>query len=238
MKNNFNEEIQIFSSLRIDVTFQDISKRLKTSKHPQEIYKIASDTLKQMKGKWKPAALIQWYDFKLDTEKKIGQINVKANETIFLNLGYSCGFLKEATHVMITAHSVGGKLDQESANASARGDLLEAYVIDIIGLVILEKISNIIKRIAEDQAQQMGWGVGPFLSPGSVHGWDLEEQSKLCKLLPIDEINVTIKNSLMLFPLKSIVALIGIGPYYKSSKVGSTCDVCSKRDNCQINQSY
>ncbi len=81
-------------------------------------------------------------------------------------------------------------------------------------------------------------GVSPFLSPGSVHGWELEEQSKLCSLLPIERINVIIKNDTVLFPLKSITALIGIGPGYDSNKVGSTCDVCSKKNKCEMKQLY
>lgn len=236
MKSNFNKDTQIFSSLKVDVTFQDISKLLKTSKASHEIQKIARHTLKQMQGKWKPVALIKWLDFKLDSQEGFGQIFLNSNETILLDLGCSGAFLKSATHIMVCVHGIGEELDQESANASARGDFLEAYITDLIGLAALEKTSDIMKSIAEDQARKMGWGVGPFLSPGSVHGWDLEEQSKLCKLLPIDKINVALKKNSVLFPLKTIGALIGIGPDYETVKVGSSCDVCNSRNNCQMNR--
>ena len=55
-------------------------------------------------------------------------------------------------------------------------------------------------------------------------------------LLPIERINVNIKNNTVLFPLKSVAAVIGIGPGYDATQVGSTCDVCSKRDTCQMRQ--
>ena len=234
MKSNFNKDVQILSSLNSDVTLQNILERLKTSKNSPEIYKTAQTVLEKMQGKWKSAALFQWFNFELDQKKGFGRICQKSGEVVQINLGQSIKFLKPATHVILGVYSVGEGLDGESANTSLEGNLLEAYIIDLIGLAALEKICAVIKKKAEDQARKVGWGVSPFLSPGSVHGWDLEEQSKLCQLLPIDRINVSIKNNSVLFPLKSIVALIGIGSDYETAKVGSKCDVCSKRDNCQM----
>ncbi len=236
MKSDFYKELQTFPSLMVDVSFQSVSRLLKTSNNAYEIHNVAQETLIQMKDKWKPSALIQWFDFALDRKTCVGKIKQNSSETVSFSLGHSGIFLEKATHVMVSVHSIGAELDLESANASTRGDFLKAYVIDLIGLVALEKTSNIIKSMAEDQARKKGWGVGPFLSPGSVHGWDLIEQSKLCALLPIDKINVTMKNSSVLSPIKTVAGLIGIGPAYEGDKVGSTCDVCSKKDKCQMSQ--
>ncbi len=135
---------------------------------------------------------------------------------------------------MVSSYTIGQTLDTEFANVSSKKSLLEAYMVDLIGLAALEKTGAIIKKSAENQARSLGWGVSPFLSPGSVHGWELEEQLKLCSLLPMDQINVKIREDAVLSPLKSIAALIGIGPGYDSIEVGSTCDVCSLRSNCDM----
>lgn len=80
---------------------------------------------------------------------------------------------------------------------------MEAYFIDLLGLIVLEKTGHVIKRIAEKQAQKSGWGVSPFMSPGSVHGWELEEQVNLCALLPLEKINVNVREDAIFSPYKT-----------------------------------
>lgn len=234
--NIFNKKAQILSNLQIDVTFQDLEKKIKTSGNSPEIFKTARATLEKMRDKWEPAVLFQWFDFELDEGAASGHIIKNSGEFIHLNLGHSIKFLNQARCVMVSSYTIGQTLDIESANTSSSGSFLEAYMIDLIGLTSLEKTGNIVKKKAEDQARNLGWGVSPFLSPGSVHGWSLKEQPTLCGLLPIEQIKVTIKNDAVLFPFKSICALIGIGPGYDSNEVGSACDVCSKRNKCEMKQ--
>ncbi len=121
-------------------------------------------------------------------------------------------------------------------NASSKGDLLEAYFLDLIGLIVLNKVEQTVKEIAEKQGRNLGWGVSPFLSPGSIHGWELEEQLKLCTLLPLKSINVKIRGDAVLSPFKTIPCLIGLGPGYDSVQVGTTCQVCSKNDDTLKNK--
>lgn len=235
MKNDLYTKAPIYPSFTIELSVRSILKRLKTQKSADKIHEMAQEKINQIQDLLKPSAVVQWFDFDLDQKTGIGRIRKESGELVFFHLGCSGTFLEAASHVMVNVHSIGEDLDKESTKASARGDLLEAYIIDLIGLVALEKTSDIIKKMAEEQARQMGWGVGPFLSPGAVHGWALEEQSKLCQLLPINKISVTMKSDSVLYPLKTIAGLIGIGPAYVKDKVGSTCEVCSKKDICQMN---
>ncbi len=78
--------------------------------------------------------------------------------------------------------------------------------------------------------------MSPFLSPGSIHGWELEDQQKLCSILPLNEIDVQILDDSVLIPFKSLSCLIGIGAGYKANLVGTTCQVCSKNNDCQMKQ--
>ncbi|MCP4342621.1 MAG: hypothetical protein GY799_28005 [Desulfobulbaceae bacterium] len=118
--------------------------------------------------------------------------------------------------------------------ASQKGDHLEGYFFDLIGLIVLDKVNTEIKDTAEKKAIEYGLGVSPFLSPGSVHGWELGEQKKLCSFLPLKAIDVSIRDDAILSPFKSISSLIGIGKNYKSAKVGTTCQVCSKKNECEM----
>jgi hypothetical protein len=230
--------VRILSNCKIDLTFQDLEKKIQTSGNSSGILETAREILKNIQGKWEPAALFQWFEFEIDKKRSLGRIIQQSGDTIHLDLGQSIKFLEQAAYVMVSSYTIGQALDAESAKASSEGSMLEAYMVDLIGLAALEKTADIVKKTAETSAKQFGWGVSPFLSPGSVHGWNLEEQTTLCSLLPIEKINVTISNDAVLFPLKSIVAVIGIGPGYDSRKVGSTCDVCSKRNSCEMKQTH
>lgn len=78
-------------------------------------------------------------------------------------------------------------------------------------------------------------GRGPFLSPGSVHGWDLIDQAVLCSLLPLQEIDVQVgKKNGVLQPFNTVSSLIGIGLGYTAATVGSTCQICSNNERCEM----
>ncbi len=229
-----DKNTQILSSFKIDISFQDLEKKIKTSGNSPGIFKTAEKTLAKMQGKWEPVVLFQWFDFEIDNKTKLGRILQTSGNPVSLDLGHSIRFLKHAQNVIVSSYTIGKSLDDESTNASSNGNMLEAYIIDLIGLTALEKTGNLLIKHTENQAKTLGWGVSPFLSPGSVHGWDLKEQSKLSTLLPIQQINMTLKKNAILIPVKSMIALIGIGPEYNSTKVGSTCDVCNKKNSCEM----
>ncbi len=233
-----DKNIQILSSLQFNISFQDLEKKLKTSGKSTEIFKEAQRSLEKMQGKWEPAIVFQWFDFEVESKTNFGCIIKEPEKPIHLDLGHSITFLRHARYVMVSSYTIGQALDIESSKASSNGNILEAYMIDLIGLTALEKTEDILKKNVESQAKTLDWGVSPFLSPGSVHGWELEEQSKLCALIPIQKIDVTLKNDTILYPLKSIIAVIGIGPGYDAIKVGSTCEVCSKRNTCEMKQTH
>jgi len=227
-----NRDLQVFSNLRIDITFADLEKKIRTNGKSPAIQKIALDTFNEVAGKWEPAALYQWYSFEIDSDTGFGYVKKNNGEMVQLELGASASYLENARSVMVVCYTVGETLDAEAAEATSKGGLLESYIIDLMGLTALDKAGDFVRKKAEEQAKRMEWGVGPFLSPGSVHGWALQEQIKLSELLPLETINMRIRQNAFLYPLKSVFAVIGIGPGYESCEVGSTCNVCNKRNNC------
>jgi hypothetical protein len=166
----------------------------------------------------------------------IGRLHEQDTGFVDIDFGHSIEFLSAASHVFVSVYTAGDALEQASKAVAQTGDSLAAFFLDLIGLLVLEKAGNQMKHIAEEKAAERGWGVSPFLSPGSVHGWELEGQIPLCTLLPLEQINVRIQENAILFPFKSISCLIGLGPGYAAAKVGTTCQVCSKNQNCPMKQ--
>ena len=87
-------------------------------------------------------------------------------------------------------------------------------------------------RMAEDRAREMGWGVGARLAPGSLVGWDTARQTEICALLPLDAADIHLTDSGLIVPFKSASGLIGVGPGYRETTVGSVCGLCRLKDSC------
>jgi hypothetical protein len=232
--NIIDLQAHVVDHIDVNVALQDLLLEIQTSGNRPELSIVAEKTLEMVKGVWRPAAVYHWFLFDKADSGNAGFLLQNAVKHQEINFGHSIQFLEHTSHALVAVYTVGQKFEQESKNASARGDLLEAYFIDIVGLIILRRVEQTIKEIAEKQAQKYGWGVSPFLSPGSVHGWDLQEQEKLCSLLPLEKIGVELHSNGVLLPFSTVSCLIGIGPSYQATKVGTTCQACSKNHACQI----
>lgn len=226
----------VLTPIKVDVTSQDLLQQVKTSGHRPGMVKTAQRTLDKVRDLWRPAAVCRWVEFQQTDADTLGVLVPDSGSPCRIDFGFSIQFLRQASHALVSVYTAGQELEQASMDASSRGDLLEAYFIDIIGLIVLDRAGQAVKEIAEKQARDSGWGVSPFLSPGSVHGWDLEGQIPLCSLLPLEKINVTLRKDAVLSPFKTVSCLIGLGPGYDAVRVGTTCEVCSKNRDCQMKQ--
>lgn len=149
-----------------------------------------------------------------------------------LKVGPKIDLLHPAQRVIVGVNTLGLSLEKRVDELQESKDLLDAYMLDTVGVVALGEVGNELRVIAEKRAAELGWGVGAALAPGSLVGWPLTGQRQLCALLPIEMINVKLNPSCVLEPHKSASTLIGIGPGYTSSRVGSVCRFCSLAANC------
>ncbi len=230
----FEDQPKISINIDIKVEFEDLAKKIQMAMTRPAILQAAEPVFEKNKGIWQPAMVCQWVEFTPEELDDTGYIIRFGSLAQQLQVGYSKKFLVHAQHALIAVYTAGPQLDEAAALASREGQFLDAHFLDLLGLLVLEKTEGLVKQYAEKKAGDAGWGVSPFLSPGSVHGWELEEQSKLAELLPIKEIRIRISEAGVFSPFKTISCLIGIGPDYEQDQVGTTCRVCSKRDTCQL----
>lgn len=226
---------QIKTEIKIVITLEELNNKLQTGGKRQNIVDAAKKTLETVNNSWNPSLVYRWLPIKR-SETTAGDFVLGDSTCTSLTLGHSSRFLVEAEHTLIAAYTAGDILEKTGQESSKNQQFLEAYILDILGLLVLEKTGKLVTQKAEQQAAEFGWGVSPFLSPGSVHGWELEEQLKIAPLLPLEKIGVSIRSDGVLDPFKSLTCLIGIGSAYTNKQVGSTCQVCSKNSNCQMRQ--
>lgn len=233
---NFVTSAQTITDLTIRIALADLAPKIRTSTPRPDIMATAEKMLDRVAGIWRPAIVYRWLRVTPgeDGRRKTTLHTDPEGSAISLDLGHSTCFITAAEHALIAAYTAGREIEEEAMKATDSQEFLAAFILDLIGLLVLEKTGDIVKNIAEEAANSRGLKVSPFLSPGSVHGWDLEEQTALCSLLPLESAGITLLDDAVLTPFKSLSCMIGVGSGYTASEVGSTCQICARNGNCPM----
>ncbi len=149
-----------------------------------------------------------------------------------LHLGRHAHLMDEADLACVAVCTIGGALEQEARELMATGRNLDGYMLGEAGVFALDAVMTRVRRLAEAEAAGRGWGVGAELAPGQLSGWALSEQKALCGHVDVTAIGVSLTEAGMLVPQKSASLLIGIGPGYTATTVGSPCEFCANQATC------
>jgi hypothetical protein len=180
---------------------------------------------------WQPACVYDWFDVRSVEGEKATIVSLDAAETV-LHVGPKADLLAPARRVVVGVVTIGPALERKVRELQAAGDNMMSYLLDSAGVVALGVAGEALRCVAEDAARELGWGVSPSLSPGSLVGWPLRGQHELCGLLPLDQVGVRLTDHSVLEPHKSAAGLIGLGPGYESTRVGSVCKYCALQNTC------
>ena len=151
-----------------------------------------------------------------------------------LHIGLHADLLAFACEALVSVCTIGKALDERVQTLLADNRLLESYLLDTAGVIVLGATGEPIRRIVEEEAARRGWGVSRAMGPGSLAGWTISDQKALCALVDLTAIGVAVTAAGILVPHKSGSGLIGIGPNYEANCVSSTCQFCRFRHTCQF----
>jgi len=153
-----------------------------------------------------------------------------------LTVGPRATLLEPAQRLVVAVWTIGAALEERVRDLVAAGNMLLAFMLDTAGVMCLGVVGEAVWAATEERAAALGWGVSPALNPGSLEGWPVEGQRELCALLSLDEIGVSLSPYCVLEPLKSVSAVVGMGPAYPSAHVGRMCDCCTLAKTCLVRQ--
>lgn len=180
---------------------------------------------------WQPVCVYDWFDVRSVEGEKATIVSLDATEAV-LHVGPKADLLAPARRVVVGVVTIGPALERKVRELQAAGDNMMSYLLDSAGVVALGAAGEALRCVAEDAARELSWGVSPSLSPGSLVGWPLRGQHELCGLLPLDQVGVRLTDHSVLEPHKSAAGLIGLGPGYESTRVGSVCKYCALQNTC------
>jgi hypothetical protein len=143
--------------------------------------------------------------------------------------------LARAQMIIVMVCTIGSELD-ESISSLFKVDPIIAIALDGVGSAAVEMLAIQACNYFEAQAKNDGLNTSMPLNPGMV-GWPVEQgQPQIFTLLNSDEIQVSLTESCMMTPNKSLSMVLGVGE--NVSAVGSSCDYCSLKGVCKYQNHY
>lgn len=165
--------------------------------------------------------------------------SVKFNKDSFSisNSLFECGKIiasnfKECNSIVILAATLGDRISDYSRELMDEGEILSGFLLDKIASEIVEQYADRIEIIVGNKLLEFGLNITNRYSPGYC-GWNVKEQHKLFSLLPEKFCGISLTESSLMIPIKSVSAVIGIGKNAdKRDYQCSICDIefCYKRE--------
>lgn len=126
--------------------------------------------------------------------------------------------------------TVGNDITCISNELITSGNMLEGYIVDVIGSLIAENSADYIEQKLSLNVSTDELSITNRLSPGYC-GWDVSEQHKLFSMLPEDFCGVSLNESALMVPIKSVSAMVGIGKHIIKGLY--PCSLCTM-DKCYM----
>ncbi len=223
----------VIRDIPIELAAQDILASPGRKQIRPELLSNAEESIVLGQSLWQPMAVYDRFQVQaVDGEHvHLAPLHQKDGATV-LRVGPKADLLLEAKEILACVGTIGPALEEQVHELQAAKEGLQSYLLDNAGVLALGAVGEALRCLAEEFATGQGWGVSAALSPGSLVGWPLQGQKELCALLPLDQIGVRLNKHYVLEPHKSFSTLIGLGPGYTSTKVGSVCKYCALKNTC------
>jgi hypothetical protein len=131
--------------------------------------------------------------------------------------------LKASEKIAIFACTIGDAVYEKSRTLMKNNEMLHGYIYDIYGSLAVENAMDQVQNMLKLEMAVTGSGISNRYSPGYC-GWNVAEQKKLFSLLPPGFCGISLSDSCLMQPIKSISGIIGIGPEIRRN--GYSCEVC------------
>lgn len=135
--------------------------------------------------------------------------------------------LKNADLMFVFLATIGDKMEKWVEELRSEGELANSYIADLIASAAAEKTADFIHDYITKEMKKNNMGVSNRYSPGYCN-WHVSEQHKLFSFFPKNFCGVTLKESALMMPIKSISGIIAAGRKVEWSDY--LCDTCKVKD--------
>lgn len=143
--------------------------------------------------------------------------------------------LQHCQQVIALSATIGETVEDKITEMFSTGDYTLAVLLEAGATTLVEQIADYAGQLIDKNLQKKGLKTTSRFSPGYAD-WNLSAQAEFLPLTHGDKINITLTESMMLVPRKSITAIIGIKNNTATvcPTKANKCDTCSNKDNCEF----
>lgn len=142
--------------------------------------------------------------------------------------------LANCTKVIVLSATVGEDIEEAVTKHFSEGKYAYSTLLDAAATSAVEQIADNMEKYLAPLVAREGFAMKWRFSPG-YGDWPIQQQPELLRLSNAAVINVSLTDSLMLIPRKSITAIIGLYKktadcLEKNNTVKHDCSRCNKTD--------
>jgi len=134
---------------------------------------------------------------------------------------------RNSTSVALFICTAGEGISQRSQELLTGENPVLGYVFDILGSMIVETAAEKLQKEIRQIALSQGLSITNRYSPGYCK-WSVADQHKLFSFFPPNCCGISLTDSALMHPIKSVSGMIGLGKEVKFREY--TCDLCSQAD--------
>jgi hypothetical protein len=137
------------------------------------------------------------------------------------------GQLVRSEAVAVFLCTAGPGIERLSRRLMSDGDPFAGFIADTVGSLAVERAMDRVQDSLEQVVGARGLRITNRYSPGYC-GWHVREQQKLFRLLPPGFCSVSLTDTSLMRPIKTVSGVIGLGPAVHRSPY--TCRMCDLED--------
>ena len=131
--------------------------------------------------------------------------------------------LKGAEAYALFICTAGQEYEDYMRRLKEEGDMVRVFIADALGSVIAEKTADRMEEMLQESIDKLGWRHTNRFSPGYC-GWHVSQQQLLFPMFRGETCGVSLTESSLMVPIKSVSGIIGLGQTVK--RLDYTCGLC------------
>jgi hypothetical protein len=135
--------------------------------------------------------------------------------------------LRKAEKAALIVCTIGPAVGDWARQVFRDGDPVLGYLIDTTASVTVENVTDVLHDHVGQKMVERGMKITNRYSPGYCD-WSVSEQHLLFSLLPTNFCGVSLTESSLMLPIKSVSGIIGVGAAVE--RVEYICDRCGLKD--------
>jgi len=166
----------------------------------------------------RPAAQFAFYPLRLNGNKLlVGDVEMITGKII-------AGYLTQSTEMAVFVATAGLEYDAYLQEVKKGGDIYMEFLADAVGSEIAEATVRHVSAEVHKLASAKSMYITLSYSPGYC-GWHVREQPKVFSLLKPDTCGITLNDSCLMHPVKSVSGIIGLSTI-PDLHVPYSCEIC------------